>query len=67
MADNLAQYKAEQYLKDFYNLSNQADIKGFYYETRLHSVIVLEITLALIITVSLHYIQICHTGYHKEQ
>ena len=46
MADNLAQYKAEQYLKDFYNLTNRADIQGFYYVTRLHSVIVLEITLA---------------------
>ena len=46
MADNLAQYKVEEYLKDFYNLSNRADIKGFYYVTRLHSVITLEITLA---------------------
>ena len=46
MTDNSAEYKTEQYLKEFYNLSNTTDIKGFYYETRLHSVIVLEISLA---------------------
>ena len=46
MADNSAEYKTEQYLKEFYDLSNTTDIKGFYYETRLHSVIVLEISLA---------------------
>ena len=46
MTDNSAEYKTEQYLKEFYDLSNTRDIKGFYYETRLHSVIVLEISLA---------------------
>jgi hypothetical protein len=46
MTNNDAEYKTEKYLKEFYNLSNTADIKGFYYETRLHSVIVLEISLA---------------------
>ena len=45
MTDN-AEYKTEKYLKEFYDLSNTTDIKGFYYETRLHSVIVLEISLA---------------------
>ena len=46
MTDNNTEYKTEQYLKEFYDLSNTSDIKGFYYETRLHSVIVLEISLA---------------------
>ena len=46
MIDNNIQYKTEQYLKEFYELSNTTDIKGFYYDTRLHSVIVLEIALA---------------------
>ena len=46
MTDNSVEYKTEQYLKEFYDLSNTTDIKGFYYETRLHSVIVLEISLA---------------------
>ena len=46
MTDNSAEYKTEKYLKEFYDLSNTTDIKGFYYETRLHSVIVLEISLA---------------------
>jgi hypothetical protein len=46
MTDKNAEYKTEQYLKEFYDLSNTTDIKGFYYETRLHSVIVLEISLA---------------------
>ena len=46
MTDNNTEYKTEQYLKEFYDLSNTTDIKGFYYETRLHSVIVLEISLA---------------------
>ena len=46
MADNDVEYKTEKYLKEFYDLSNTTDIKGFYYETRLHSVIVLEISLA---------------------
>ena len=46
MTDNTAGYKTENYLKEFYELSNTTDIKGFYYETRLHSVIVLEISLA---------------------
>ena len=46
MNNNAAEYKTENYLKEFYDLSNTTDIKGFYYETRLHSVIVLEISLA---------------------
>ena len=46
MSDNEIEYKTEKYLKEFYNLSDTTDIKGFYYETRLHSVIVLEISLA---------------------
>ena len=46
MADNDIEYKTEKYLEEFYDLSNTTDIKGFYYETRLHSVIVLEISLA---------------------
>ena len=46
MTDKNAEYKTEQYLKEFYDLSNTTNIKGFYYETRLHSVIVLEISLA---------------------
>ena len=46
MSDNSVEYKTEQYLKEFYDLSNTTNIKGFYYETRLHSVIVLEISLA---------------------
>ena len=46
MNDSAAEFKTEQYLKEFYDLSNTTDIKGFYYETRLHSVIVLEISLA---------------------
>jgi len=46
MTISTAEYKTESYLKEFYDLSNATDIKGFYYETRLHSVIVLEISLA---------------------
>ena len=46
MTNNAAEYKTEKYLQEFYDLSNTTDIKGFYYETRLHSVIVLEISLA---------------------
>jgi len=46
MTNNDVEYKTEKYLKEFYDLSNTTDIKGFYYETRLHSVIVLEISLA---------------------
>ena len=46
MTNNNAEYRTEQYLKEFYDLSNTTNIKGFYYETRLHSVIVLEISLA---------------------
>jgi hypothetical protein len=46
MPDSTVKYRTEQYLKEFYDLSNTTDIKGFYYETRLHSVIVLEISLA---------------------
>ena len=46
MTNNDAEYRTKKYLKEFYDLSNTTDIKGFYYETRLHSVIVLEISLA---------------------
>ena len=46
MTDSAAEYKTEKYLEEFYNLSNTTDIRGFYYESRLHSVIVLEISLA---------------------
>jgi hypothetical protein len=46
MTDSTAEYKTKNYLKEFYDLSDTTDIKGFYYETRLHSVIVLEISLA---------------------
>ena len=46
MADTSVEYKTEKYLEEFYDLSDTTDIKGFYYETRLHSVIVLEISLA---------------------
>ena len=46
MTDSPVEYKTENYLKEFYELSDTTDIKGFYYETRLHSVIVLEISLA---------------------
>jgi len=46
MPDSTVKYRTEQYLKEFYDLSNTTDIRGFYYETRLHSVIVLEISLA---------------------
>ena len=46
MTNNAAKYQTEKYLQEFYDLSNTTDIKGFYYETRLHSVIVLEISLA---------------------
>ena len=46
MTNNTAEYKTKKYLQEFYDLSNTTDIKGFYYETRLHSVIVLEISLA---------------------
>jgi len=35
-----------KYLDDFYNCSKNKDINGFYYTSRLHSVIVLEIALA---------------------
>jgi len=46
MTNSNAEYRTKKYLKEFYDLSNTTDIKGFYYETRLHSVIVLEISLA---------------------
>ena len=46
MTDKTLEYKTEKYLQEFYDLSDTTDIKGFYYETRLHSVIVLEISLA---------------------
>ena len=46
MKDKAAEYKTEKYLQEFYDLNNTSNVKGFYYETRLHSVIVLEISLA---------------------
>ena len=46
MTDSTTVHQTEKYLKEFYDLSNTKDVKGFYYETRLHSVIVLEISLA---------------------
>ena len=46
MINKTSEYKTKNYLKEFYDLSDTTDIKGFYYETRLHSVIVLEISLA---------------------
>ena len=46
MTNSNTEYRTKKYLKEFYDLSNTTDIKGFYYETRLHSVIVLEISLA---------------------
>jgi hypothetical protein len=41
-------HKTEQYLKEFYEGSSSLDIKGFYYISRLHSIIVLEVSLATV-------------------
>ena len=48
MSDIETKRKTEQYLKEFYYGSSSLDIKGFYYLSRLHSIIVLEITLATV-------------------
>lgn len=48
MSDIETKRKTEQYLKEFYDGSSSLDIKGFYYLSRLHSIIVLEITLATV-------------------
>ena len=48
MSDIETKHKTEQYLKEFYQGSSSLDIKGFYYLSRLHSIIVLEITLATV-------------------
>ena len=48
MSDIETKHKTEQYLKEFYDGSSSLDIKGFYYLSRLHSIIVLEITLATV-------------------
>lgn len=48
MSDIETKRKTEQYLKEFYEGSSSLDIKGFYYLSRLHSIIVLEISLATV-------------------
>ena len=48
MSDIETKHKTEQYLKEFYEGSSSLDIKGFYYLSRLHSIIVLEISLATV-------------------
>lgn len=48
MSDVETKHKTEQYLKEFYEGSSSLDIKGFYYLSRLHSIIVLEVTLATV-------------------
>ena len=48
MSDIETKYKTEQYLKEFYDGSSSLDIKGFYYLSRLHSIIVLEVSLATV-------------------
>ena len=48
MSDIETKRKTEQYLKEFYEGSSSLNIKGFYYLSRLHSIIVLEITLATV-------------------
>jgi hypothetical protein len=48
VSDIETKHKTEQYLKEFYEGSSSLDIKGFYYISRLHSIIVLEITLATV-------------------
>ena len=48
MSDIETKHKTEQYLKEFYDGSSSLDIKGFYYISRLHSIIVLEVSLATV-------------------
>ena len=48
MSDIETKRKTEQYLKEFYQGSSSLDIKGFYYLSRLHSIIVLEVSLATV-------------------
>ena len=48
MSDIETKRKTEQYLKEFYDGSSSLDIKGFYYLSRLHSIIVLEVILATV-------------------
>ena len=48
MSDVETKHKTEQYLKEFYDGSSSLDIKGFYYLSRLHSIIVLEVSLATV-------------------
>ena len=48
MSDVETKHKTEQYLKEFYEGSSSLDIKGFYYLSRLHSIIVLEVSLATV-------------------
>ena len=48
MSDIDTKHKTEQYLKEFYEGSSSLNIKGFYYLSRLHSIIVLEVTLATV-------------------
>ena len=48
MSDIETKRKTEQYLKEFYDSSSSLDIKGFYYLSRLHSIIVLEVSLATV-------------------
>ena len=48
MSDIETKRKTEQYLKEFYDGSSSLDIKGFYYLSRLHSIIVLEVSLATV-------------------
>ena len=48
MSDIETKRKTEQYLKEFYEGSSSLDIKGFYYLSRLHSIIVLEVSLATV-------------------
>ena len=48
MSDIEIKLKTEQYLKEFYEGSSSLNIKGFYYLSRLHSIIVLEVSLATV-------------------
>ena len=48
MSDIETKHKTEQYLKEFYEGSSSLNIKGFYYLSRLHSIIVLEVILATV-------------------
>ena len=48
MSDIEIKLKTEQYLKEFYEGSSSLNIKGFYYLSRLHSIIVLEVILATV-------------------